>query len=329
MVQAIQFSSFGPPHEVASLVELPDPGQPGAGEVLLDMEAAAINPADLLQLEGRYGTERPPLPSIGGGEGVGIVRAIGDGVAHLKPGDRVLMLFAARGNWRSRVMAKAARLFPLPPADPQQLAMLTVNPATAMVMLKTFVALKPGDWVIQNAANSGVGHNLIKLAKKLGYRSLNVVRRAELAAALKAEGADEVLVDGPDLGARVSAITGKDAAPKLGIDCIGGEGTRHIAGALADGGTVVNYGLLSGQPCMVDAAETVFRDITLRGFWLVRWFASAAPQEIQKTYAELTAMVVDGTIHVPVEATYPLAQFRQALLHAAREGRQGKILFTP
>lgn len=329
MVKAIQFSSFGVPHEVAELVELPDPGKPGPGEVVIDMEAAAINPADLLQLEGRYGTERPSLPSIGGGEGVGIVRECGADVTHLKPGDRVLMLFAARGNWRSATLAKAARLFPLPPADPQQLAMLTVNPATALVMLKAFVSLKPGDWVIQNAANSGVGHNLIKLAKKLGYRSLNVVRRPELVAALKAEGADEVLVDGPDLGSRVRAITGKDAAPKLGIDCIGGEGTRHIASALADGGTVVNYGLLSGQPCMVDAAETVFRDISLRGFWLVRWFASASPQEIQKTYAELTAMVVDGTIHVPVEATYPLAEYRTALAHAGREGRGGKILFTP
>lgn len=329
MVKAVQFSSFGVPHDVAALVDLPDPGKPGPGEVVIDMEAAAINPADLLQLEGRYGTERPPLPAIGGGEGVGIVRECGEGVTHLKPGDRVLMLFAARGNWRSATLAKAARLFPLPPADPQQLAMLTVNPATALVMLKSFVSLKPGDWVIQNAANSGVGHNLIKLAKKLGYRSLNVVRRPELAAMLKAEGADEVLVDGPDLGARVRAITGKEAAPKLGIDCIGGEGTRHIAAALADGGTVVNYGLLSGQPCMVDAAETVFRDIALRGFWLVRWFASASPQEIQKTYAELTAMVVDGTIHVPVEATYPLAAYKAALAHAGREGRSGKILFTP
>ena len=334
MVKAIQFSSFGIPHEVAELVDLPDPGRPGPGEVVVDMAAAAINPADLLQLEGRYGTERPPLPAIGGGEGVGIVRECGAGVTHLKPGDRVLMLFAARGNWRSATLAKAARLFPLPPADLQQLAMLTVNPATALVMLKNFVTLKPGakgdgDWVIQNAANSGVGHNLIKLAKKLGYRSLNVVRRAELAAALKAEGADEVLVDGPDLGDRVRAITGRDAAPKLGIDCIGGEGTRHIAAALAEGGTVVNYGLLSGQPCMVDASETVFRDITLRGFWLVRWFASASPQEIQKAYAELTAMVVDGTIHVPVEKTYPLAEYRAALAHAAREGRSGKILFTP
>ncbi|WP_341703420.1 zinc-dependent alcohol dehydrogenase family protein [Ferrovibrio sp.] len=329
MTKAIQFSSFGVPHDVAELVDLPEPGKPGPGEVVIDMEAAAINPADLLQLEGRYGTERPPLPSIGGGEGVGIVRECGEGVTHLRPGDRVLMLFAARGNWRSATLAKAARLFPLPPADPQQLAMLTVNPATALVMLKTFVDLKAGDWVIQNAANSGVGHNLIKLAKKLGFRSLNVVRRAELADALKAEGADEVLVDGPDLAARVRAITRKDALPKLGIDCIGGEGTRRIAGTLAEGGTVVNYGLLSGQPCMVDAADTVFRNIALRGFWLVRWFASATPQDIQKTYAELTAMVVDGTIHVPVEATYPLAQYKAALAHAAREGRSGKILFTP
>ncbi|HEX6959604.1 MAG TPA: zinc-dependent alcohol dehydrogenase family protein [Ferrovibrio sp.] len=328
MVKAIQFSRFGVPHEVAELIELPDPGAPGEGEVILDMEAAAINPADLLQLEGRYGVERPQLPVIGGGEGVGIVREIGAGVAHLKPGDRVLMLFAGRGNWRSSVKAKAARLFPLLPADPLQLAMLTVNPATALAMLTGFVQLSPGDWVIQNAANSGVGHSLIVLAKQHGWRSLNVVRRPGLEAELKALGADAVLLDGPDLGARVHSITGQKAAPKLGIDAIGGEGTRRIGHALAEGGVIVNYGLLSGQPCMVDAAETVFRNVSLRGFWLVRWFASAAAQEIQKTYADLAAMVADGRIHVPVEATYPLSRYKEALAHAAREGRKGKILFT-
>lgn len=329
MVKAIQYARFGKPWEVAELVDLPDLGQPGEGEVLVDVEAAAINPADLLQLEGKYGVEPPPLPAIGGGEGVGIVRQLGPGVSHLKAGDRVLLLFAARGNWRKQVKAKAARLFPLPKADPLQLAMLTVNPATAWLMLKSFVDLNPGDWVIQNAANSGVGHNVIKLAKTFGLRTLNVVRRAELIDELKAQGADAVLVDGPDLGKRVKAITGKEAAPKLGIDAIGGEGTRRIGHALANGGVIVNYGLLSGQPCMVDASETVFRDVSLRGFWLARWFASATPQELQKTYADLTKLVADGTIHVAVEATYPLERYQEALSHAAREGRQGKILFTP
>ena len=145
----------------------------------------------------------PSLPVMAGGEGVGIVREVGAGVTHLKAGDRVLLLFAGRGNWRTSLITKAAKLFALPPGvDPLQLAMLTVNPPTALLMLQDFATLKSGDWVIQNAANSGVGHSVIALARRRGLRSINVVRRAELAGELQTLGADSVLVDGPDLPAR-------------------------------------------------------------------------------------------------------------------------------
>lgn len=328
MVKAVRYSAFGKPWEVAELIDLPDPGAPGEGEVLLDVEACPINPADLLQFEGKYGAAPPPLPVMAGGEGVGIVRMVGAGVSHLKPGDRVLLLFAGRGNWRESLIAKAARLFPLPPADPLQLAMLTVNPPTAMLMLQNFVALAAGEWVIQNAANSGVGHSVIVLAKRRGLRSIAVVRRTELAAELRQLGADAVLVDGPDLADQVAAVTGKDSRPKLAIDAVAGEATGRLAQALAEGGVVVNYGMLSGQPCTMPPGEVVFRDIALRGFWLARWFSSAKPEEIHQTYAGLIELIADGTIHVDVEATYPLQQIREALAHAAREGRKGKVLLT-
>lgn len=329
MITAVRFSRFGKAHEVAELVELPDPGRPEAGEVVVDVEASPINPSDLLQFEGRYGAEPPPLPVFAGGESVGVVREVGAGVTHLAPGNRVLLLFAGRGNWRTRVKAKAERLFALPEADPLQLAMLAVNPATAQRMLQDFVSLAPGDWVIQNAANSGVGHSLIRLAKAAGLRTLNVVRREGLAAELTALGADAVLVDGPDLAARVLAKTGRANRPRLAIDAIGGEATMRLGQSLADEGVAVNYGLLSGQPCAMHPSDLVFRDVTLRGFWLAKWFATATPALLKTTYEALAQRVVDGTIHVPVEATYPLAQVKEALAHAAREGRGGKVLITP
>jgi trans-2-enoyl-CoA reductase len=267
---------------------------------------------------------------MAGGEGVGIVRVVGEGVTHLKAGDRVLLLFAGRGNWRSSLVAKAAKLFALPSGvDPLQLAMLTVNPPTAMLMLQNFATLNSGDWVIQNAANSGVGHSVIALARRRGLRSINVVRRAELARELQVLGADSVLVDGPDLPAQVRALTGSDALPKLAIDAVAGEATGRLAQTLAEGGVVVNYGMLSGQPCTLPPGDVVFRDISLRGFWLARWFASASPDEMRKIYGDLTRLIADGTIHVSVEATYPLERIREALAHAAREGRKGKILITP
>lgn len=327
-MKAVRYSTFGKAHDVAELIDLPPLPAPGAGEVLIDVEASAINPADLLQFEGKYGAVPPPLPVMAGGEGVGIVREAGPGVTHLKAGDRVLLLFAGRGNWRTSLIAKAAKLFPLPKADPLQLAMLTVNPPTALLMLKSFVTLKPGDWVIQNAGNSGVGQNVIALGRRMGLRTISLVRRESQVAELKALGADEVLVDGPDLTRRVAALTG-EAKPKLGIDAVAGAATGRLAQALADGGIVVNYGMLSGEPCAMPPGDVVFRDLSLRGFWLAKWFATAKPEEMAGTYAELAAHVVDGTIHVPVEATYTLEQIRDALAHAAREGRKGKVLVTP
>jgi NADPH:quinone reductase-like Zn-dependent oxidoreductase len=327
-MKAVRFSRFGPPAEVAELVDLPEPPPPAAGEVAVEIEACSINPADLLMFEGRYGARPTPLPAFAGGEAVGRVREVGAGVAHLQAGDRVLVLLAQRGNWRERATVKAERLFALPAVpDPRQLAMLAVNPPTAWLMLHEFVALRPGDWVIQDAANSAVGQYLVRIARTLGLHTANVVRRADAAASLKNIGADAVLVDGPDLATRVAAAVGKGAV-RLGIDAVGGEATRRLAKCVADGGTVVNYGLLSGEACRIDAADIVFRDVSLRGFWLARWLATRQIAEIRALYERLAAQIADGTLKAEIEATYPLSRVREALAHAARGGRGGKILLT-
>lgn len=325
---AVRFSRFGPAHEVAELAEVPDPGAPGPGEVVLEVERSSINPADLLMFEGRYGAAPPPLPVWAGGEAVGRVLQAGEGVGHLVPGDRVLVLLASRGNWRPRVKVPAARLFALPEAPIDQLAMLGVNPPTAWRMLHDYVRLQPGDWVVQNAGNSGVGQAVVQFARALGWRTASVVRANAQVDTLHKLGADAVLVDGPDLAARVREATG-GAAPRLAIDAVGGDATRRLANALADGGTVVNYGMLSGRPCEIDASDLVFRDLSLRGFWLAKWFATASLPDIHGLYRTLAQRVRDGSLHVDVEAVYPLAQAREALAHAARPSRGGKVLLAP
>ena len=319
-----QVSSFGAPDKVIGLVERPDPGEPGPGEVLIAAEFVPINPADVLNLEGRYGAEPPPLPMNPGAEVVGRVAATGAGVTHVKPGDRVLL--PGPGTWRERFKAPAKVVFPLPAnVDPKQLSMLRVNPPTAYLMLQQFVPPKAGNWVIQNAANSGVGHCLIRLAHEQGLKTVNVVRRQELIAPLRAFGGDVVLVDGPELDARVRDAIGGGALP-LAIDAIGGEGTQRLARCVAENGIVVNYGLLSGEACRVDARETVFRNVTLRGFWLRRWYMETPPEEIAAVYRKLAAKVADGSLAVEVEAVYPFSKIKEAVAHAARGGRSGKIL---
>src|SRR6185295_17825217 len=153
---------------------------------------APINMNDLYLIQGVYPV-RPSLPSVVGNEGVGRVLAVGAGVNHVKAGDRVLVPLYSF-SWRERLVAPAAGLFALPEADPRQLAMLGINPPTAALLLNE-VDLRPGDWVAQNAANSGVGRSLIAIAKARGLKTINFVRRAELVPELQAVGGDLVIDD--------------------------------------------------------------------------------------------------------------------------------------
>ena len=103
----------------------------------------------------------------------------------------------------------------------------------------------------------------------------------------------------------------------------------RLADCLAEGGTVVNYGLLSGQPCMLGAHQTIFKSITLTGFWLQKALTSMARADLETLYADLAERVARGTLAVAVEATYPIEEIKAALEHAGREGRAGKILVRP
>lgn len=325
-MKAIEFSHHGTPHEVCRCVEVDEPGAPGADEVVVEIEAAAINPADLLILEGRY-PGPPTLPARLGIEGVGRVVAKGNAVRDLNIGDRVVSL--DRANWAQRVRIPAARAVLMPDGvDILQLAQLKANPPSAMLMLRNYVPLQSGDWVIQNAANSGVGRHVIRLAQARGIRTVNVVRRQDAITPLKEIGADVVIVDGVDLLERMRAATG-GARAKLALDAIGGDATCRLADCLDDDGTVVTYGFLSGEPCVITPHQLVLHGITLKGFWMVKEGGRMTPDELHAMYRELAGLFGDGTLHVPVEATYGLEDIATALERSWRFGRRGKIVLTP
>lgn len=326
-MKAIRFASFGSPHRVAECVEVPEPPSPAADEILLEMEACPINPVDLLTMAGDYAV-KPPLPAIPGSEGVGRVLAVGPEVQDVAVGDRVVPL--GRETWVQRRIVRAGEVLKgVPPhADVQQLAMLKINPATALLMLESYGPLERGEWLIQDAANSGVGTNVIRLARIRGLRTVNVVRRQGLAGPLEDAGADVVLVDGDDLAERVPAETGA-AAIRLAIDAVAGSICMRLADCLSDGATIVNYGLLSGEPCMLRPSQTVFRGITLTGFWLVKALQRMEPGAVAGLYERLIELVANGSLATPVEATYPLEAIGEALAHAERAERSGKVLIRP
>ncbi len=321
-----QYSSRGPvPQDVIECVEFTLPPLQ-AGEVLIDVLASPINPSDVLTLTGEYGM-LPPLPAVGGNEGIGRVAAVGEGVS-LPIGQRVVLPVGS-GTWTSHLVARADALVPLPAeGDVVQLSMLSVNPATASLLLSEFVTLEPGEWVIQNTANSAVGRYLIQLAKRRGLRTVNVVRRADAIAALEAAGGDVVVVDGPDLPKRVAEATAK-AKIRLGIDATGGAATDRLARSVAIGGTIVTYGAMSGEACQIAPGSFVFRDITLRGFWLAFWFRKATKAQQQALYGELVQLIALGALSAPVQSTYPLSQIKDAVAAAAAGGRDGKIVLVP
>lgn len=322
-MHSVHINAFGKPWEVVEAVPLPDPGAPGAGEIVIDMEFAPINPSDLVLMRGLYGV-KPKLPAPVGSEGLARVAKIGSGVVGIKEGDRVLFPRGA-STWLTRSKVKAEGLFALPDsADPQQLSMLMVNPPTAYLMLTEYVSLKKGDWVIQSAGNSGVGRAVIAIAKQMGVHTVSVVRRPELVDELKKLGADVVLVEGPDLAKRVAEATGK-AKIMLALDSVGGAGLMSLNDSLANGGTLVAYGVMSGGPGPFFTAPNIFRDLTLKGFWLLNWFNKSTPARVVEVQKKMAGWIADGTIFTPIEATYPLSEAAAAISHAAKG--TGKILF--
>jgi len=317
-----QLTQFANPTEGLTTADIPG-RPPGPDEVVVKMLAAPINPADLNVIEGTYGS-LPTLPAAIGNEGVGRIVQVGEGVTHLREGALVLPM--TLGTWASEITIAAGSLIPLPDGvDIAQASMLTVNPATAWRILHDFVSLKPGDWIAQNAANSGVGRSMIQLAHACGFRTLNVVRRAELVEELRAAGGDVVVTEECDLRKEVKTLCA-GAKPRLGLNAVGGSSALNIANSLAPGSPLVTFGAMSKQALKIPNGLVIFSDIRFQGFWLKRWRDRATPEMLAKNYSELAAHLANGTLHTPVAATFKLPDVREAVAAASKDQRVGKIL---
>ncbi len=276
-------------------------------------------------MRGLYGT-RPRLPAVPGYEGVGVVEALGAGVAAPAVGTRVVPL-ASDGTWQEVAIAKAAALLPVPDAIPDTAAaQFVVNPLTALAMVEEELATGRDDWLVQTAAGSTLGRIVLQLARLAGFRTINLVRRQEQAAELEALGADLVIAaDDPDPAARVAAATG--GRPVLrAIDAAGGEMGATALSLLGPGGTMLSFGMMSGRPIPVDPGLLVFRDLAIRGFWLTNWMRRAGNDRRRALVGRLTERMEQGLLVPPVWATYPLARIAEAVAAAERPGRAGKVL---
>lgn len=313
-MRALQISAYGDPLEVLQLVDLPEPAAPAAGEVLIDIELATLNKHDLLFMRGAFGG--PPAPTVVGNEGFGRVAAVGPGVTNVKVGDHVLAPNLGL-NWRERLIAPAAGLFPLPAGDPLQLAQLSGNPPSAALMLSEYVDLAPGDWVVQNGGNSGIGRSLIAIAKRRGLRTISLVRRRELIDELKAAGADLVLLDEPAALAAAARAVGTGAVPLAVYSAIAGP-TTPLVQLLSDRGVLVTYAAEIGQPLALDAHALIGKHLTAKGYFLGDFdhLTKVLPAQM-----EAATLVASGAIRVPVTAIYPMSQFKAAVTHLLQGGK--------
>src|SRR6202162_3704156 len=237
-MRQLQLIAHGEPSDVIELNTVSEPAL-GQEDVLISMEAAPLNPSDFVLIRGLYGI-RPAFPAPLGAEGVGRVTKVGSKVDVGLQGKRALILPTyEQGTWADQVVVPVRNIVPMSDeADPLQLSMIGINPATAYLLLNRYVSLMPGDWIGQTAANSALGQYVIKLAKLAGGKPLDVVRRAEATEQVRQWGGDRVVLQDDNWQKDIEeALGGKKLS--LVLDTVGGTPVGEVARSLKNGASVV------------------------------------------------------------------------------------------
>eukprot|EP00638_Chattonella_subsalsa_P009909 CAMPEP_0117751950 /NCGR_PEP_ID=MMETSP0947-20121206/11294_1 /TAXON_ID=44440 /ORGANISM="Chattonella subsalsa, Strain CCMP2191" /LENGTH=327 /DNA_ID=CAMNT_0005570457 /DNA_START=129 /DNA_END=1112 /DNA_ORIENTATION=+ len=321
----VKFDKLGSAPSVLKIGEDDDLGQLSSSEVGVKMLAAAVTPADFAMIAG-LGDVRPALPgAVGGLSGVGEVTAVGAGVSGLQVGDKVVPLSPAFGCWRSQGKADAGAVAKVPSDLPlESAASFLASSCVAYRLLSDFATLKAGDVVVQNGAESAVGQDIIKFAKKNGLKTVNIVSSADAASALNALGADVVITE-----AEAATMAGREAlsklkAPSLAVNTVGGASVMSMAKALEFEGTLVTYGGLSRRAVEIPTPSFIFNGISARGFTLSRWLAFASPDEVSAMVSSVTDMVKStGPSNV---SSFSFSEFNKAIEAASEAGIASNVV---
>ncbi len=322
--RAVRYHEHGEPRSVLKLEEVPVPDI-GAGEVLVEMQAATLHPSDIGLINGSYGRLRQ-LPAVGGREGVGKVVSVGSGVD-----EKILQCPVAmpddQGAWQDYVKMQADDLILLPALVPfDQLALSIINPLTAWRLLNDFEYLKEGDFIIQNAGNSAVGLSVVQFAKRLGLTLISLVRNEERKSEMIDFGAQEVWIDDDQVPQKAKELTtGKGCV--LGLNSVGGRSALRIARSLGEGGVHVTFGAMDGNSVRFPTRSLIFDDIRFVGFWLDRWKRKQSPASLRNAVEEVLQPLALTEIRHPVDKVFELDEFDLALARNA-ESRMGKVLLV-
>ena len=322
----IFFHRYGPPALVAKCEETAKPTDPSAWEVIVQIDAFPINPADSAMIMGQYGFLNQPPTTIGM-EGAGRIVEVGKSVKDLVIGDPVIIL--ANNNWSQFRKVPATLVVKVPhEADMNQMSMLKVTGLTAWKLLNEIVTLKPGDTIIQNAPLSAVGQYVIQIANILGLKTINLVRRPEQIPQVQQLGGTLSFMDEDEVALHVREKIGKTPL-RLALDCVGGQSTERLGQCLNEHGTVVNYGMLSLEPCVFSPEHLIFRNVSLVGFWLSRVLNKMSAADRSQQISQLATWACDGKLRGVIDSIFPIEKIEDALRRAEQSGRNGKVLVTP
>lgn len=309
-----------------------DRPQPGQGEVLVNIILRPVNPADIFSLQGVYpGFQPKAYPAVPGLEGVGVVEENGPGAGKYKPGQRVVgapwPVQSGNGTWQQYMAVSEERLFPVPDdVTDEAAAQFFVNPVAVYGMLHVLNVPK-GEYLLQTAGGSVLGRMTIELAKHYGIKTISVVRGDHHVQELKDLGADEVIVSetGEDLADHVKKITdGKGAYGAT--ECVGGDLFAHVAASVRKGGHVLIYGAMAGMEAKFFIPDLLFRDVTLRGFWIATWMHSMSTEERGKVVADIMQLLEKKVITPHSGDRFSFDQVKEAIAKATASGRGGKVL---
>ncbi|OCH93708.1 NAD(P)-binding protein [Obba rivulosa] len=345
--RAIVYTQVGHPAINLRTYTFPTLPLPSPGSVNIRYRLSPINPSDLNVIEGAYPVQPDPdmllSPDgdlfVPGNEGLAEVTAVGDGVQSLSVGDWIVVAKQQSGTWVSARTVRAEDVVKLPKGDVSEAsaATITVNPPTAYNMLREFVDLKEGDWIIQNGANSAVGQAVIQIAARRGINTINLVRNRddfeELEKRLKALGATHVLTYDDLVARRQFSKQVKEwtegAPVRLMLNCIGGENVTKMMKVLGLDAHLVTYGAMAREPISIPASPLIFKGLVVRGFWQSRWYETHG----RKDREELMRAIINLRLKEPDHeiVTIPgglddeeAGQLVRATIRRVSEGTVGK-----
>ena len=313
-IQAFIETTGGP--EVIQWREVVLPA-PGPGEVLIQHEAVGLNFIDTYLRTGLYPMR---LPGGLGFEAAGVVEAVGEGVTHLKPGQRAASFGGTPGAYASARIVKAGELFPLPEGiDSRTAAAVFLKGATTEALAERVAPVAPGGWALVPAAAGGVGLLLVQWLKARGVRVIGTVGSTEKVALAQGAGAEQVFLSGdPDLVAKVREATGGTGVA-VSYDGVGASSWQSSLDSMAPRGTVVSFGNASGP-----VTGVALRDLATRGSLFVTrpgvYDYYRDPAEAMAGAAKLWEMVGSGKLNITIGQTYPLTDAEQA--HRDLEARR-------